>query len=218
MPSPPKKYNPTHPFRRFRRITIGEAFLSEQPSPVMTRSSDGDLLDRVRSGDAESLEALYDRYSRYVHGLALRMLGTREEADEVTQDVFWLLWKGRIRYDPDRGRFSTWLFAITRNRCIDRLRAERRRPLTRPLEIDSDSALEKSPEEDAYVDERRRIVLEALKRLPPEQQRAVELCFFQGMTHREVASHLGEPLGTIKSRIRMGMAKLKQSLLAPESI
>lgn len=197
--------------------------MSEQATPLRmmtttTTSSDGDLLARLAAGDPDSLEALYDRYSPYVHGLALRMLGAREEADEVTQDVFWLLWKHKMQYDPERGRFSTWLFAVTRNRCVDRLRSERRRPLTRPLEIDSDSALEKSPEEDAFLGERRRIVLEALAGLPMEQQRAVELCFFQGMTHREVASHLGEPLGTIKSRIRMGMAKLKQSLLAPENI
>ena len=184
---------------------------------MLTTVSDGDLLVRLNEGDPDALQTLYQRYGSYVHGLALRMLGAREEADEITQDVFWLVWKHKVQYDPERGRFSTWLFAVTRNRCIDRIRSEKRRPVTRPLEVDSDSALDTSPEEDAYLRERRRLVLEALASLPVEQQRAVELCFFQGMTHREVATHLGEPLGTIKSRIRMGMAKLKQSLLAPES-
>lgn len=191
--------------------------MTEQLAPRRNSSSDGDLLARVHDGDPDSLEALYDRYSSYVHGLALRMLGAREEADEVTQDVFWLLWKRKIRYDAARGRFTTWLFAVTRNRCIDRLRSERRQPLTRPLEVDSDPPDKTDLEKDAFLGEQRRVVLDALAELPNEQRDAVKLCFFKGMTHSEVATHLGEPLGTVKSRIRMGMAKLKQSLAAPES-
>ena len=178
----------------------------------MTALPDGDLLLRLHAREVEALEVLYDRYCGFVHAIALRLIGSREEADEVVQDVFWQLWKNGIRYDPDRGRFSTWLFAIARNRCIDRLRSRRRDFFVESLPVDLPETRHHDPEEDAALAERRRLVLDALRQLPIPQRQALELGFYQGMTHTEIAARLGEPLGTVKSRIKMGMGKLKQSL------
>ncbi|HEX9725829.1 MAG TPA: sigma-70 family RNA polymerase sigma factor [Vicinamibacteria bacterium] len=175
-------------------------------------------MSRLHSGEVSSLEALYDRYSGFVHALALRVLGRTEEAEEVVQDVFWQLWKSKIRYDPAQGRFSTWLFVITRNRSLDRLRSKRRTPSAQPLSIDAPGpAAGNDPEQSASIAERRRYVLSALGRLPSEQRQALELAFYQGLTHREIAERLGEPLGTIKSRIKMAMDKLRLNLRGVES-
>ena len=134
------------------------------------------------------------------------------------QDVFWQLWKSKIRYDPNQGRFSTWLFVITRNRSLDRLRSKRRRPLAEPLPMNAGEPVAAGdPEESASISERRRHVLSALGRLPSEQRQALELSFYQGFTHREIAERLGEPLGTIKSRIKMAMDKLRLNLRGVES-
>ena len=186
--------------------------MSELAASATSPASDGDLLSEVRDGDASSLEALYDRYAGYVHAVALRIVSSSEEAEEITQDVFWQLWKKKLSYDPERGRFSTWLFAVTRNRALDRIRSASRRPRTEALSVDKAVPPGNSPEDYAYFAERRRRVRRALEELPPEQQQAVELCFFQGMTHREVAARLDEPLGTVKSRIKMGIDKLKRGL------
>ncbi len=186
--------------------------MSELATSATSPASDGELLSEVRAGYVASLEALYDRYAGYVHALAIRIVGSSEEAEEITQDVFWQLWKKKLLYDPERGHFSTWLFAVTRNRALDRIRSASRRPETEALSVDKAVPPGASPEDSAYFAERRRHVRRALEELPPAQQQAVELCFFQGMTHREAAARLDEPLGTVKSRIKMGIDKLKQSL------
>lgn len=174
--------------------------------------SDAELLSRLHSGEVSSFEALYDRHSGFVHALAIRVLGRTGEAEEVVQDVFWQLWKSKIQYDPKQGRFSTWLFVITRNRSLDRLRSKRRRPLADPLPDAGGPVAPGNPEESASSAERRRHVLSALRDLPSEQRQALELSFFQGLSHSEIAERLGEPLGTIKSRIRMAMDKLRLNL------
>ncbi len=179
--------------------------------------SDGELLNRLHAREIASLEMLYDRYSAYVHGLSLRILNNAQEAEEVTQDVFWQLWRSEARYDPERGRFSAWLFAITRSRCLDRLRSRKRRidpePLSpEPLSPEAIPSSTAGPEECASMEERRRRVTAALKKLPDKQRESLELCFLRGFTHQEAAEHLGEPLGTVKSRIKIGMYKLKVRL------
>jgi RNA polymerase sigma-70 factor (ECF subfamily) len=174
--------------------------------------SDGDLWVRLKERDMASLEALYDRYGRYVYALAVRMLGRTEEAEEVVQDVFWQIWKSETQYDPARAAFRTWLFAITRSRCLDRLRSQRSRPVSElPRESDLPPA-PSDPEEEAMLAERQKRVVAAFQALPEPQRRVLELGFFSGLTHREIAARLGEPLGTVKSRIKMGMDRLKDSL------
>jgi RNA polymerase sigma-70 factor (ECF subfamily) len=186
--------------------------VSERPAEPRPPTTDGDLLVRLERRDESALEALYDRHAPYVNGIALRILEESAEAEEVTQDVFWQLWKGRIRYDAARGRFTTWLFALTRNRCVDRLRSRKRRPATEPLAAEPRERAPEDPEIDARAGEERARVARALASLPDEQRRAIELCFYEGLTHREAAERLREPLGTIKGRVRMAMEKLKVSL------
>ena len=186
-----------------------------KPSPIVRDPavlSDGDLWIRLRERDMASLEALYARYGSYVYALAMRMLGRSEEAEEVVQDVFWQLWKNESEYDPARAAFRTWLFAITRSRCLDRLRRHRSRS---DSELPRGSGLGSAvpdPEQEAILAERQKHVVAAFQALPEPQQRVLEMGFFNGLTHREIAERLGEPLGTVKSRIKMGMDKLKDSL------
>ena len=174
--------------------------------------SDGELLRLLEARDPAALEALYARYSAYVMGIGLRILGTREEAEEVVQDVFWQLWRSTLRYDPLRGRFSTWLFSVTRNRCVDRLRQLARAP----RRVDDDALAElpaaQDQEGDAALLERQKEVRAQLELLPGEQRSAIELAFFRGFSHVEIAAATGEALGTIKSRIRRGLLRLRAGL------
>ena len=174
--------------------------------------SDGDLWVRLRERDMASLEALYARYASYVYSLAMRMLGRPEEAEEVVQDVFWQLWKTETEYDAARAAFRTWLFAITRNRCLDRLRRRRSPSGDEGPRSASPAPAPSDPEQQAILAERQKHVVAAFQALPEPQRRVLEMGFFNGLTHREIAERLGEPLGTVKSRIKMGMDKLKDSL------
>lgn len=186
--------------------------MTRVPPKVGATSTDGELLRQLAERDALALEVLYARYSAYVMGISLRILTSREEAEEVVQDVFWQLWKAELEYDPARGRFSTWLFSVARFRCLDRLRArERSLPRLARHEV---APTEAAPDQEAetYLLERQKEVRALLTRLPGEQRAAIELAFFQGLTHDEIAARTGEALGTVKSRIRRGLAKLREAL------
>lgn len=174
----------------------------------------------VASGDRSAFGALYDRYAGTVLALCLRVLGDRAEAEEVVGDVFWQVWREADRFDPSRGNVIAWLTTLARTRAIDRRRAVGRRsawvvpdavgdgdpPRSERLAGDAD------PLEDAVVAERGVKVRRALATLAPDQRRAVELNFFDGLSHSEIADALREPLGTIKTRIRAGLMKLKETL------
>jgi RNA polymerase sigma-70 factor (ECF subfamily) len=186
-----------------------------KPSQILgdpAAPSDGDLWVRLRERDMASLEALYARYGSNVYALAMRMLGRSEEAEEVVQDVFWQLWKTETAYDPARAAFRTWLFAITRSRCLDRLRNSRSRSASALPRGSGLGSAPSDPEQEAILAERQKHVVAAFQALPEPQRRVLEMGFFSGLTHREIAERLGEPLGTVKSRIKMGMDKLKDSL------
>jgi RNA polymerase sigma-70 factor (ECF subfamily) len=175
---------------------------------------DSDLLRRMRLGDEGALEALYARYGGLLYTLALRIVGDRELAREVVQDTFLRSWDGRETYDAQRGRVPWWLMGIARNRAIDLLRSRShqqriRERATRPREAPAAPADDLSE----AVSERVTIV-HALQALPDGQRMAIELAYYSGLTQTEIAERLGQPLGTIKSRTREAMDRLR-GLLAP---
>jgi|SRR5579859_412770 len=181
---------------------------------------DESLTKRVAEGDAIALEKLYDRYGQPVYSLALRIVRDPETAEELTQEVFVRLWRYAATYDSSRGRFSGWLLGIAHNLSLNEVRRWQSRPQKAELPTGDDERaydpVDESADsaEAAWLNIRREAIIDALKQLPEAQRRAIELAFFGGLTHLEIANLLGDPLGTIKSRIRIGMQRLKQLLLA----
>jgi RNA polymerase sigma-70 factor, ECF subfamily len=175
------------------------------------------LMARVAAADAEAFEVLYDRHARAVHSYLLARLGRSGEAEEVCQEAFLALWRHAPRYDPQRGGVRGWLIGIARHQAIDRLRAQARR--TR-AETAAQAVASLEPRDDPVAREGagqaeaarlRRIVDE----LPPEQRDALLLVHSGGLTQREVAEVTGLPLGTVKSRVRLGLARVRQSAGIP---
>jgi len=172
---------------------------------------------RLADGEIEGLEQIYDRYSSLVFSVGVRVLNDRQLAEDVTQDVFLRLWRQPWSYDAERGRFRSWLMSVTRNRAIDerrrvvrRLRSEERSD-DPPLEVASPERFH-DPQLELALAEQRRAVLQAMTRLPPAQREVIELAYFGGLTQAEIATRSGEPLGTVKTRIRLGMKKLREAL------
>ena len=190
------------------------------PNPRQSLSDsnafDAQLMARVQARDPHALRALYDRHSGMVYGLALRILREGSEAEDLVQDVFLHLWRQAARFDAERGVFLGWLVSLTRNRAIDRLRAAR----TRERKTDAYEAERQSdvapaaadPNEAAFVAELRGAVTAALGALPEPQRAALELAYYGGLSHSEIAERLDTPLGTIKARIRQGMLRMRDAL------
>lgn len=181
-------------------------------------ATDANLVARISGRDQEALSSLYDRHRGVVFALALRILRDRAEAEEVLADVFHQAWRGAGGYDPLRGSVAGWLFTLCRSRAIDRLRARGRRDAALGA-----LALEErgggtswpatdGPEDRADLDLKRRLIAQALGGLAPAQRAALELAYYQGLSHSEIAARLGEPLGTVKTRIRQGLLALRESL------
>jgi RNA polymerase sigma-70 factor, ECF subfamily len=183
------------------------------------RAGERELVRRCSHGDATALESLYDRYAASVCALALRVCGTLAEAEEITQEVFWQLWKQAARFDPARGSLAAWLMTMTRNRALDGVRARGSAGETAERAAQArtdDPPAPASPETSSSDGERARAVRRALAELPPPQRDALELAYYGGLSHREIAQRTGEPLGTIKSRIAQAVARLRQALGALE--
>jgi RNA polymerase sigma-70 factor (ECF subfamily) len=170
-----------------------------------------DLLVRSSKGDEAALAELYDATSPQVFGLALRILRERAAAEEATLEVYLQVWRQAARHDPARGSVVAWLLVLARSRSIDLLRAQARHAERRQTleEIPDLPAPGPDPETATQDSERARRVRDALARLPAEQRRAIEAAFFEGLTHTEVARALAQPLGTVKTRIRTGLATLR---------
>jgi RNA polymerase sigma-70 factor (ECF subfamily) len=172
------------------------------------------LIRRAAEGDQGAVAALYDATASQVFGLVLRIVGDRATAEEVMLDVYTQAWRQAGTYDPARGTPLGWLLTIARTRAIDRLRSSRRADEARePLEAaERRPSGAANPEEATVISERRRIVRTALETLGPEQREVIELAFFSGLSHTEIAARTGLPLGTVKTRARLGMAKLSEML------
>ncbi|HZM90167.1 MAG TPA: sigma-70 family RNA polymerase sigma factor [Blastocatellia bacterium] len=172
------------------------------------------LIGRVAEGDQSALTTLYDATSRLVFGLILRVVVDRSTAEEVLLDVYTQVWRQASTYDIKRGAPLAWLMTIARTRSIDRLRSgkhehQNRESLDAIGEITSSTA---SPEADSVTAERRQLVRAALDTLSAEQREVIELAYYAGLSHSEIALKLGQPLGTVKTRTRLGMMKLRDML------
>jgi len=181
------------------------------------RDGDEDLLLRIASGDQQALKTLYGQVSDRAMAIAFRVVKDRSEAEDVVQETFVEVWKRAKQYDASRGGATAWVITIARNRAIDRVRARGSSARTiQGAAAEPAAPATPAPLEIAEQRRDRERVIDALGRLPAEQRRAVELAYFDGLTQSEIASETKEPLGTVKTRIRLAMAKLAD-MLGPEA-
>jgi RNA polymerase sigma-70 factor (ECF subfamily) len=172
------------------------------------------LIAAIAAGDRDAFGRFYDLTAPMAFGLIRRVLRDPEAAAEVLQEVFWQVWQDAPRYDPTRGTPEAWLVMRAKTRAIDRLRSMRRRDRTFVAAVD-ESVAQRSPDQapnPAVVAEDRGLIQTALAQLPEPQRRVIELAFFEGLTHSEIATRLGEPLGTVKTRARLGLDRLRGAL------
>jgi RNA polymerase sigma-70 factor (ECF subfamily) len=181
-----------------------------QPEPA--QANDVELLKAIAARDEAALALLYDRYRVILFGLLMRILNNREEAEDVLQEVFLQVWRKAADFDESRGRPFTWLVTLGRSRGIDRLRALAARD--RVAEAGAREVVEEISDAaaDAFKSEQRGLVSAALAKLPDEQQRPIMLAYFDGLTQSEIATRLGAPLGTVKTRMRTGLIRLRELL------
>lgn len=183
---------------------------------MLAPDGDAGLVRRMAAGDEAALGLLYDRWSPMLHSVALRIVGDPADAEEVLEETFWQAWRQAGRFEETRGGVSTWLSMMLRSRALDRVRAR-----GRLREERWDSVLEPgmagedtrgAPDSHAELDEMRRLVTAAVAQLPAEQRQTVELAYFRGMSQTEIAAALGQPLGTVKTRARLALQKLREAL------
>jgi RNA polymerase sigma-70 factor (ECF subfamily) len=191
------------------------AALARMQPAAESQAEDVESLSRVVSGDQGAAAVLYDRHARPLYSLILRILGDETEAEDVLQEVFVQAFRQAGRYDASRGVVAAWLLMMARSRAIDRLRARRSRVEGRTGEV---QVLNDVPDAQPDVasalldEERTRLVREALAELPLLQRMAIELAYYEGLSHTEIAERLEQPLGTVKTRIRLGLLKLRDVL------
>jgi RNA polymerase sigma-70 factor, ECF subfamily len=178
------------------------------------RAADQAALARMARGEGDALAELYDRHARPIYSLALRVLGDAAEAEDIVQEVFSQAWKQAGRYSASRGAVAAWLLTLARSRAIDRLRAKRARPGEVIDERATGQLVDAGPPVDSLVLSSEQVarVRAALDELPLLQRAAIELAYYEGLTHAEIADRLEQPLGTVKTRIRLAMLKLRDVL------
>lgn len=176
------------------------------------RELDQELIEQVKKGDKTAFKSIYSRFSQVTYNLALRILKDKEDAEEVVQEIFLQIWNKAYSYDPGRGAVSTWVVNIARSRSIDKLRTVGYRNKNVEIneeKVNSNADLSRTIED---RDESKNVIRQALDSLPDKQRIAIELVYFGGLTHIEAAEELEEPVGTIKTRIRLGVMKLKDKI------
>ena len=191
------------------------AALARMRPAAQSQAEDIDCLRQLAAGDQASAAALYDRHARRVYSLILRIVGDEGDAEDVLQEVFAQAFRQAARYDTSRGPVAAWLLMMARSRSIDRVRSRRSRP---DAQTSDEPAMDEMPgsmpdaASSMLDEERARIVQRALGALPTIQRVAIELAYYDGLSHREIAERLEEPLGTVKTRIRLGLLKLRDAL------
>ena len=172
--------------------------------------NDIELMQGIQDGDQHALEMLYEQYGGPVFSLALHILNNHALAEEVTQDVFLRVWEQALKWDSNKGKLISWLLQITRFRAIDRIRSENRKPALTETSVEDMPNVASRP---AHVDSNLwadgQLLREFIGRLPNDQQEVIQMAYFYGMTHSEIADSTGLPLGTVKSRLRLGLQKLR---------
>jgi RNA polymerase sigma-70 factor (ECF subfamily) len=180
----------------------------------MTAMAGAELIRQMAAGDRDAFARFYDRYAPLVYALTMRILRQPADAADVLQEVFWEAWQGAASYDPARGSPEAWIVTRTRSRAIDRVRSIRRRSETFVAPVDEGVAAARSepgaPDPSAVAD--RMAVESVLDRLPEAQREVLTLAYYQGLTQTEIAARLKEPLGTIKTRMRLGLERLRQMM------
>ncbi len=176
--------------------------------------TDAQLLALIVRGEDWALSEIYERYARLVFSIAVKILNDRARAEDIVQQVFTKVWRHARDYRSERGKVSSWVIGITRNQCLDELRRSRVRPTLEP--VLEESVFELTSDDDPlqavqYIFEQA-YVRNALQQIPPEQRKVIELAFWEGLTHQEIALRCHYPLGTVKTRLRLGMQKLKSLL------
>ena len=215
--------HPSHPqssvfrilYQKRKLTSVIVVALTSMDGPVV--SPDTALVQRLLQNDVSAFEELYDRHSRLVYALVLRILQQAGPAEEFVQDVFLLLWRNSAQYDAARGPFVPWLVTLARNRALDTLRLKSERQRRQEGQTDElPAVVVAAPQYEKELDEKRRAeqVRSLMGELNPQQKRAIELAYFQGLSHAEIAAVLKEPLGTVKSWIRNGLIRLKEGLQA----
>lgn len=200
------------------RIKSESSLLTSQDAAVQEELSDEVLAARVARGDSAALEALYDRHASTVLGILVQVIGDRAIAEDVLQETFWRLWKSAASYDAQRGSFTGWLFRIARNLAIDVHRRTHVRPQAVGITNEADVLADRTPDPDTDIpaqvqaDFRNRQVRSALATLPRLQRQVIEMAYFYGMTRQEIAEATGEALGTVHTRARLGLQKLREEL------
>jgi len=190
------------------------AVLARLQPAAESQAEDESSLRRLASGDQAAAARLYDRHARPLYSLILRILGNETEAEDVLQEVFAQAFRQASRYDARRGAVAAWLLTIARSRAIDRLRARRTRVEARTGEQTLGEMPDAQPDAASTMldEERSRLVRQALGELPMLQRMAIELAYYEGLSHSEIAERLEQPLGTVKTRIRLGLLKLRDVL------
>jgi RNA polymerase sigma-70 factor (ECF subfamily) len=175
-----------------------------------------DLLRRIQAQDQQALGLLYDQLAPLVHTLILRILGDPADAEDVLLETFWHIWHGAASYDPLRGTVEGWVITLARSRALDHLRTHKRRALaateSRSVQPSCEPSPPTTPEDCVLQGERARAVSAALAALPAEQRLVLELAYYHGLSQTEMAQRLTQPLGTIKTRVRAGLLRLRQVL------
>ena len=200
------------------RINNESSLLSARDATTSEKLSDEALATQVAQGDSAALETLYDRHAATVLGILVRVIGDRAVAEDILQETFWRVWKGASTFESGRGSFTGWLFRIARNLAVDAHRRTNVRPQALTEADGAEWIADQMPDPDtdipeqAQADFRNRQVRTALASLPRVQRVVIELAYFYGMTRQEIAEATGEALGTVHTRARLGLQKLREEL------
>jgi RNA polymerase sigma-70 factor, ECF subfamily len=204
---------PGHKGRDVAQRTIGDLLYADRSKAPVPEKEWVGLVEQIAKGDQRALHALYERTHRLVFSLILRIIGSRESAEELTVDVFHEVWRRASMYDPANGSVVGWIMNQARSRAIDRVRFDQRKKrVGQPMGDLPPASAASDPVEAWNLTEQGRRLREALTALTPEERQVIETAFFSELTYSEVAARLNQPLGTVKTRIRSGLMKLRQAL------